>query len=115
MFQFLESLLLKKKLRERSGFELKYFEKYKNLVVWNEIIPLFEEYKSGDIIFEPIRLKITEQDEERLYDEQLEDLFLNAREYLDQLDYMISYRVSWKDYRERSATLPRRHIKTKDL
>src|SRR3989344_127269 len=68
MLQFLENLLLKRRLRKRPEFELQYFEKYKNLVAWDKIVSLLEEYKSGDIIFEPIRLKITEQDEEVLYE-----------------------------------------------
>ncbi len=83
MFQFLENLLLKRKLRKRSNFELEYFEKYKNLVDWDKFTPLFEEYKSGDIIFEPIRLKISEEDGKNLYEKIDKSETLTPQEKLE--------------------------------
>jgi len=83
MFQFLENLLLKRKLRKRPNFELKYFGKYKNLVAWDKIAPLFEEYKSGDIIFEPIRLKISEENEKILYEKIDKSKTLSPQEKLE--------------------------------
>ena len=54
--------------------------------------------------------------EEQIYDEQLKDVITNTRWYLDNIEFMIEYRVSWKDYRRKSATIPLRHVKlTKHL
>lgn len=42
----------------------------------------------------------------KLYDAQLEDVLANTRWYLDNLDYLPVYTVSWHDYSMKSATLP---------
>lgn len=47
-------------------------------------------------------------EEEELYDTNLKDVYNNARWYLDNLDNMKSYRVSWKNYRTKSCTMPYR-------
>ena len=39
------------------------------------------------------------QDEERIYNEQLSDIYNNARWYLDNLDSLHEYRVSWQNYK----------------
>lgn len=44
--------------------------------------------------------------EEEIYDNQLYDIYMNARWYLDNLDYIYVYRVSWWDYRSKSAVTP---------
>lgn len=49
----------------------------------------------------------------KIYDEQLEELFKNPREFLDSLDFVKTYRVSWKDYRDHTPTLPFAHVKKK--
>lgn len=50
--------------RTMNNIETKYFEKYKNMVDWAVISKYIEKYKSGDIIFEPIRNKLTEAEQE---------------------------------------------------
>lgn len=62
--------------------EIKYFEKYKNLVDWNNIAYFLEEYKLGDIIFEPIRNKLTEQVQENLYEKIDKSEILSSQEKL---------------------------------
>jgi hypothetical protein len=48
-----------------------------------------------------------------IYDEQLEDIMLNTRWYLDHLDEMKEYRVFWTRYtRKLKTTLPFRYKKT---
>lgn len=57
---------------------------------------------------------ITEEGE--VYDEQLQDIVANPRWYLDNLDYLCEYRVSWKNYRHTNPTKPREFVKiTKHL
>ncbi len=55
----------------------------------------------------------TIEQEEEIYNAILEDVYLNARWYLDNLDYIPEFRVSWQNYRSKK-TLPRQFIK-KDL
>ena len=60
----------------------------------------------------------TVEQEEAIYDATLEDLGDNPRWYLDNLEYLKEYRVSWHCYgRDKTApVLPRRFIvKTKGL
>lgn len=48
----------------------------------------------------------TIEQEEAIYNKQLQELYNNPRQYLDHLDYMVEYRVSWKNYRSNRPTLP---------
>ena len=57
----------------------------------------------------------TNKQEEEIYDEQLVDLLANTRWYLDNLEFMRTYRVSWKNYKEGTATPPKRFCKTHSL
>ena len=41
-----------------------------------------------------------------LYDEQLQDVFDRTRWYLDNLEYLPTYRVSWKNYRYNTPVTP---------
>ena len=41
-----------------------------------------------------------------IYDECLEDVIENTAFYLDQLDYIREFRVSWVDYRKQNITKP---------
>lgn len=50
-----------------------------------------------------------------VYDEQLAELYANPRWYLDNLDYMVEYRVSWQDYRYKRPVLPREHVKKRKV
>lgn len=44
-----------------------------------------------------------------IYEQTLKDVFDNPRWYLDNLSFLASYRVSWKDYRKKNyPTLPYR-------
>lgn len=49
------------------------------------------------------------EEEEKIYEEQLQEVFDNPRWYLDNLDYMVEYRVRWVDYKKgNNITLPRK-------
>jgi hypothetical protein len=45
-------------------------------------------------------------DEVKLYDELLLDILENTRWYLDNLDNMRTFRVSWQDYRLKTSPVP---------
>lgn len=47
-------------------------------------------------------------EEEKIFDATVQDVLDNTRWYLDNLDRLVAYRVSWKDYRNPTATLPKR-------
>jgi len=55
------------------------------------------------------------EEEEAIYDRQLVDIQKNIKWYLSNLENLPTYRVSWKNYRRNTATLPKRHVKSKDL
>ena len=55
----------------------------------------------------------TMKQEEGLYDAILEDVYLNARWYIDNLDYISEFRVSWQNYRCKK-TLPHKFVRTKE-
>ncbi len=57
----------------------------------------------------------TQKEEETIYDKQLRDIKENTRWYLDNLDYMCEYRLSWHRYRPNVATLPLKHIRKQKL
>lgn len=48
----------------------------------------------------------TLQEEIEIYNYQLKDIIANPRWYLDNVDKMGEYKVSWATYRLKSATLP---------
>jgi hypothetical protein len=54
------------------------------------------------------------EEEQKLYDDQLQDILDNTRWYLDNLETLKTYRVYWKSYKEHSATLPFAHVKQID-
>lgn len=49
------------------------------------------------------------EDEEALYEAQLQDIIDRPRWYLDNLDNMREYRVSWVNYKETTVTLPHKY------
>jgi hypothetical protein len=49
--------------------------------------------------------------EEKIYDDQLKDIILNPRQYLDHSDTMVTYKVRWKNYRYTSPVLPYKYVK----
>ena len=46
------------------------------------------------------------EEQARLYDECLKDVIENTAYYLDQLEYVREFRVSWVDYRRQNVTKP---------
>lgn len=48
----------------------------------------------------------TKEEEAKMYEEQLREVFFNPRHFLDNLDTFQEYRVSWHRYREDRGTLP---------
>jgi len=51
------------------------------------------------------------EEEGRLYDESLIDVLMFSRWYLDNLEFLSTYRVSWHNYRGKGAVIPRRYVK----
>ena len=47
----------------------------------------------------------TLQEEIEIYKRQLQDIIDNPRWYLDNLEYLVTYRVRWKNYRNNKPTL----------
>jgi len=52
----------------------------------------------------------TLKEEEEIYDNLLQEVYDNPRYFLDNLDSMTLFRVSWHDYRSKHAVLPLKHI-----
>ena len=50
----------------------------------------------------------SKEDQEKIYKEQLEDLYNNPRYYLDQVSYMVEYRVFWQNYTLKGPTFLRK-------
>ena len=67
MLKFFKNIFLGKKSEDESVIEAKYFGKYKDMVDQRTFFQLIEGYKSGDIIFEPVRRELSEADQEDLY------------------------------------------------
>lgn len=67
MFKALTKLFFNKKSKDELFVEGKYFEKYNDILNKQRILQLIEEYKSGIIVFEPIRNTLTEQEQDELY------------------------------------------------
>lgn len=57
----------------------------------------------------------TVEEEAQLYDDLLQDVIENPRWYLNQLDYMREFRVSWTDYRTQNVTKPYRFLQNPKL
>ena len=51
------------------------------------------------------------EEEAEIYDNNIDDLLLNTRWYLDNLDYLSVYQVRWKNYEYSNPTLPYRYTK----
>ena len=52
--------------------------------------------------------------EEEIFDAQLLDIITNTAWYLDNLNFLVEYRISWKDYSTKTATLPLRYVRVKN-
>jgi len=57
----------------------------------------------------------TPEEAGEIYDNQLQDIIDNPKLYLDNLDYLKTYRVPWKDYRDKTAVLPLKHVKKRNI
>ena len=71
------------KLEDKPVIEKKYFEKYRNMLNHQDVLRLIEEYKTGDIVFEPIRNKLTEAEQEDLYIRIDKSDFLSPQEKIE--------------------------------
>lgn len=81
--KFFKNLFLGVNLKDKPVIEEKYFEKYKDLINLETVQQLIYEYKFGDIIFEPIRSKLTEADQEELYERIDKSNFLSHQEKIE--------------------------------
>jgi hypothetical protein len=50
----------------------------------------------------------TRAEEIEIYDSVLQDVYDNPRWYIDNLDYICIFRLSWGDYRYNRAILPKK-------
>ena len=46
-----------------------------------------------------------------IYDMTLEDLYLHTRWYLDNLDFLSTYKVDWHNYRSKRPPVPRDKVR----
>ena len=46
------------------------------------------------------------EEEAEIYKDQLDEIINNLGWYLDQVEYMVEYRVSWKNYSTKTPTIP---------
>ncbi len=53
----------------------------------------------------------TVDEEAELYEAQLQDILEHTREYLDNIEFMTPYYVSWKNYSFRTPTIPHKYTK----
>lgn len=83
MFQFFKKLFSIKKMEDKPVIEKKYFEKYRNMLNQQNVLQLIEEYKTGDIVFEPVRKKLTEAEQEDLYTRIDQSNFLSPQEKIE--------------------------------
>ena len=67
MLKFIQNLLSKKDPENKLTVGHKYLKKYKQLVQPAVFNALLQEYISGDVIFEPIRDKLSEAAQDELY------------------------------------------------
>lgn len=63
LFHFFKTLFL----QDKQVIETKYFEEYQDVINQDSVLQMLEEYKSGNIIFEPIRNQLPEAAQEDLY------------------------------------------------
>ena len=67
MLKAFKKLISKDKSKDDLIVEGKYFAKYNDILNQQNILQLIEEYKTGIIVFEPIRKKLTEQEQDDMY------------------------------------------------
>ena len=67
MLKFIKKLFSSKSIDNERGIEEIYFIKYSDVLDKQIISQMLEEYKTGIIVFEPIRKTLTEADQEDLY------------------------------------------------
>jgi len=67
MKQTLKNLFSRKKSEDKPIIEEKYFVKYRDLINQETFIRLLDEYKSQRIVYEPVRNKLTQVEQEELY------------------------------------------------
>lgn len=51
------------------------------------------------------------EEQGELYDATLDDVIAFTRWYLDNLDYLATYRVGWHNYRSKRGVMPREFVK----
>lgn len=57
----------------------------------------------------------SKMEEEQIYEETLKDVMLNMRWYLDNIEKLPEYRVSWKNYRNMTATIPGKYVNKRKI
>lgn len=55
------------------------------------------------------------KEEEEIYDNLLQDIIENPRWYLNNVTYLSSFYVSWKNYKYTSPVIPYRFVREKKL
>jgi len=82
MFNILKNIFSFSK-KKKPILENKYFEKYRDFLKKQEVSQLIEEYKTGIIVFEPIRKTLTEPEQEKLYSQIDKSYFLSPQEKIE--------------------------------
>ena len=67
MLKFIKKLFSSRSINNERVIEENYFIKYSDVLDKQVISQMLEEYKTGIIVFEPIRKTLTEADQEDLY------------------------------------------------
>ena len=67
MLKFIKKLFSSRSIENERVIEENYFIKYSDVLDKQVISQMLEEYKTGIIVFEPIRKTLTEADQEDLY------------------------------------------------
>ena len=55
------------------------------------------------------------EEEEEIYDTSVQDILDNTRWYLDNLQWLATYMVRWKQYDSKTPTMPYKYVKEKGL
>ena len=51
------------------------------------------------------------EEEGQIYEDNLQEVLDNTKQILKDLDYLVEFRVSWKNYRWKTPTLPLKYTK----
>ena len=83
MLKFIKKLFSSRSIENERVIEENYFIKYSDVLDKQVISQMLEEYKTGIIVFEPIRKTLTEADQEDLYSQIDKSNLLSHQEKIE--------------------------------